>query len=394
MPFLKPIWKTNNEEQLNEAVIAVHRENNQKKLCEITMDAFFPEVQFAALAKIDDPKLLKDIILEQNTSYEIRRAAAARISDTAVLTEIAMQRQAYPADGDAIARLSDPGLLKQIALSEQGSEQDKAVYKITDQRDLADIALRAKKAGPRKTAIRNIEDPDILMDIIESSDEGYTRTESHARMITLLTPPRQMILSEEQRERYTDLIIAEKDRTVQINLFYLSNSKDFERIFKNAARYDLKAAALSCLVLMEDYSPDDLLSHWKTAEEKENTIHNSFANPWQDARKSVEDRLEIEGINRPSLLLDFIRDDAVGSAFAAECLGSLFDEKFDTYDEIEMLRDESFAAFLRNIPAYARQDGNADVKSYLRMLTEAIPETLRDGYGLSVFADEYRDPHN
>ncbi len=392
MPFLKPIWKTNKKEQLAEAITAVHRENDPKKLREIALEAYFPEIQSAALEKISDPKILQDIILAQSTSYEIRRAAVSRISDPAVLAEIAMQRQAYPADGDAIARLTDPKILKQIALKEQGGEQDKAVYKISDQHDLADIAVRAKKGSARKTAIRNITDPDILMDIIGLSEEGYTRTEAHARMKTILTPPRQISLTDGQRERYIDLIIAEQDRNVQIDLFYFNNSKDFERIFRDAARYDLKAAALSCLVLMEDYSPDDLLAHWKMAEEEEKTVHNSFANPWKDARKSIEDRLEIEEINRPSLLLDFISDDTVESTYAARCLGSLFDEKFDTCDDIETLRDESFAAFLRNIPAYTRRDGTADMKKYLLMLTEAVPETFRDRYGLSVFADEYGDP--
>ncbi len=394
MQFLKPIWKTNKKEQLPEAITAVHRESDPKKLCEIVMEAFFPEVRSAALEKISDPKLLKDIILAQNTSYEIRHAAVGRISQAAVLAEIAVQRQAYPADGEAVARLSDPALLKMIALSEQGGEQDKAVYKITDQRDLAEIAIHAKKGSARKTAIRNIDDPDILMDIIEASEEGYTRTESHTRIRTLLTAPQQQILSEEQRERYMDLIINEQDRGVHIDLFYFQNSRDFERIFQNAARYDLKAAALSCLVLMEDYSPDSLLSHWKTAEEREKSVHNTYANPWQDARKSIEDRLEIEETNRPSLLLDFVRDDAVESAYAAKCVGSLFDEKFDTYDEIETLRDESFAAFLRNIPAYARRDGIDDVKTYLLMLTEAIPPAFRDRCGLSVFAEEYGREEN
>ncbi len=394
MPFLKPIWKTNKKEQLAEAVTAVHRENDLKKLREIAMEAYFPEIQSAALEKISDPVVLKDIILAPGTSYEIRRAAVSRISDTAVLAEIAMQRQAYPADGDAIARLADPALLKKIALSEQGGEQDKAVYRINSQRDLLEIAVRAKKGSARKTAIRNITDPGILMDILEQSEESYTRTEAHARIKTLLTPPRQMVLSDRQQERYIDLIIAEQDRNVLIDLFSFNNSKDFGRIFRDAARYDLKAAALSCLVLMEDYSPDDLLTHWKMAEEKEQTIHNSFANPWKDARKSIEDRLEIEEINHPSLLLDFISDNTVKSTFAARCLGSLFDEKFDTYDDIETLRDESFAAFLRCIPAYARRDGSADVKKYLLMLTKAVPAAFRDRYGLSVFADEYADPNN
>ena len=393
MTFLKPVWKTEKKEHLAEAITAVHRTNDPKKLYEIALNAYFPEVQSEALQQLQDPQLLKEIILAPTTSYEIRHTAVSRITDPAVLAEIAMQRQAYPADGEAIARLSDQTLLKKIALSEQGGEQDKAVYRITGQHDLAEIAVSAKKAGARKTAIRNIDDPDILMDIIEASEEGYTRTEAHARLKNLQAPPRQMTFTDRQRERYLDLIIGEEDRNVHIDLFAFSRAEELDRIFREAARYDLKAAALSCLVLNEDYSADSLLAHWKIAEEKQKTVHNTFANPWQDARKSIEDRLDIEEINRPSLLLDFVSDPEVGSAYAARCLGSLFDEKFQSYEEIGTLRDESFAAFLRNIPAYARQDEVSDMKKYLLMLTEAIPEVFRERYGLSVFAEEY-DPEN
>ncbi len=394
MNLFAPVWKTNKQEKLSEAIAAVEKVTDPGRLREIVLDAYFPEIQLAAIDRIADPHILAEVILAPSTAYEIRTEAVGRIRDQEVLTEIAMQRQAYPADGQAITMISDLSLLRRIALSEQGGEQDKAVYKITDPRILAEIAVSAKKGGARKTAIRNISDPDILMDVIAASEEGYTRTEAHARMKNLLTGTGRITLSDEQRKRYLDMIISEQDRNVHIDLLIFDKTEDFDRIFQNAARYDLKAAALSFLVLEEDYPADNLLSHWKTAEEKQKTIHNSYANPWKDARISIEDRLEIEEINRPSLLLDFIRDEAVGSSYAAECLSSLFEEKFQTYEEIEELRDESFAAFLRNIPAYARQDGTSDMKKYLIMLSRAIPEEFQDRYGLSVFSEEYKDSGN
>ena len=302
-----------------------------------------------------------------------------------------MQRQAYPADGQAVAMLSDPMLLKRIALAEQGGEQDKAVYKITDQRTLAEIAIHAKKGSARKTAIRSLTDPDVLMDIMTEAEEGYTRTEAHARMKNLTVPEGKLILTELQHERYLEIVIGEPDRNVHIDLIGFTKAEDLDRIYQNAVRWDLRASALSFLVLNQDYSPENLRTAWKKAEEQRKTVHNTFANPWQDARNSVEDRLEMEEINHPELLLEFISDPEIGSNYAAECLQILFDEKFDSYEEIQVLRDQAFAAFLRNIPAYARQAQTTDLKPYLLLLAKSIPVHLRDQYGLSVFSEEYGD---
>ena len=139
MKLFEPIWKTNKREKLEEALAAVREITDPGKLQEAALSAYFPEVRSAALERITDQKLLHKVILANDTDYEIRREAVRRISDPEVLTEIAMQRQAYPADGDAIAMLSDQEQLRRIALSEQGGEQDKAVYKIGDQGILGEI---------------------------------------------------------------------------------------------------------------------------------------------------------------------------------------------------------------------------------------------------------------
>ncbi len=377
MGLFEPIWKTHDERELWKALAAVHETSDPKKLLNIVMNAGLSKVRYAALVQISDPQILKELILAESTAYDMRRAAVKRISDPAVLTEIAMQRQAYPADGDAVAMIRDPELLRQIALSGQGGEQDQAVFRITDQRILAEIAVRAEKGDARKTAICVITDPDILLDILDSTEDSSTRTKVHERLKELITSPEKPGFSEEQRERCLQAIINEKDRNVRIELMVIDDAEGYERIFQQAARYDLKAAALAYLVLQEDYPADRLLSHWKTAEQNRKTVQNTFSNPWQDAQMSVEDRLEIEEINRPSLRLDFVSDPEVGSVYAAKCIKALFDEKFSAYEEIKRLREESFAAYLRNIPAYAEQDQAEDVKPYLVRLIEAVPEEFR-----------------
>ena len=95
------------------------------------------------------------------------------------------------------------------------------------------------------------------------------------------------------------------------------------------------------------------------------------------------------------MLLAFIRDPAVGSEFAADCLKSLFDEKFEGRERIASLRDEAFAAYLRNIPNYAETDQKTTLQEYILRLAHAVPRQFHDEYGLTVFLEENEqaDPH-
>ena len=62
---------------------------------------------------------------------------------------------------------------------------------------------------------------------------------------------------------------------------------------------------------------------------------------------------------------------------------------FDPYEEIKTLRNEACAVFIRNIPAYAKQEGGS-VKDYLIRLSGAVPPENCDRYGLTAFVEEYR----
>lgn len=389
MGLFDPVWKTSKPEKLQEALEAVREIRDPNKLRDIALSAYLPEVRYAALERISDPQVLKEVILANSTSYEIRRDAAERISDPAVLTEIAMQRQAYPADGDAIAKLSDPGLLKQIALSEQGGEQDKAVYKLTDQKDLAEVAVNAKKGSARKTAIRNITDAGILLEILSKSEEVYTRSEAFDRLLQLRDTPGRSEMTEAQHRKLIDVIVRESDRNVRISLRDFTRTEDLERIYNEAARYDLRARALGRLVLDPSYPDSRLLEAWKTADANRKTVHNTYANPWQDAQKKIEARIESAEKIDPALLLRFVSDPEVGSSYAAECLKDLFSAEFQDYPGIDSLRDEAFAAYLRNVPQYARTDEAGDLSTYLVRLVRVLPEELHDRYGLTVFKEEF-----
>ncbi len=389
MRLFEPVWKTKNSAKLNEALTAVREVTDIKKLRDAALYAYLPEVQFAAIEQITDPQILCEVILANNTSYEIRLEAVSHISDPEVLAKIAMQRQAYPADGDAIAKLSDPEQLRRIALSEQGGEQDKAVYKISDQNVLGEIAVNAKKGSARKTAIRCITDPDILLNIMSSAEEVYTRSEAFDRLIQLWKSRKLPEFSEKQHRRLIDYMIYESDRNVRIDPDEFCNPEDLSRIYQKAARYDLRAKALARLVLDPSFPDSSLPEAWKTADSNRRTVHNTFSNPWQDAQQNIENRITAAANADPELLLEFIRDPAVGSDYSMKCLKCLFDEKNQDREQIGYQRDEAFAAILQNIPQYAETDGNIAPEEYILSLARTIPSEFHDQYGLAVFLEEH-----
>lgn len=386
--LFEPAWKTNKREKLDAALAAVREINDPGKLKEAALYAYLPEVQSEALERITDPRVLSEIILADSTAYEIRRKAVHRIADPEVLAEIAMKRQAYPADGDAIAILSDPEQLRRIALSEQGGEQDKAVYKIHDQQILAEIAVNAKKGNARKTAIRCITDPDILLRIISEAEEVYTRGEALDRLVHLRESGTLPKLNETQHRMLLEAVISESDRNIRLDLDEFHTEEDLTRIYREAVRYDLRAKALSRLVQDGSIPNSSLQEAWKTADSGRKTVHNTFNNPWQEAQQNVENRIAAAANDDPELLLEFIRDPAVSSDYAADCLKRLFEKDYRDPEQIGYLRDEAFAAFLRNIPRYAEADKNDVPEEYLLRLARAIPPQFHDQYGLSVFIEE------
>ena len=248
-----------------------------------------------------------------------------------------------------------------------------------------------KKGSARKTAIRNITDPDILLDIMSGAEEVYTRSEAYDRLVLLRRTGKLPKLSEEQHRKVIDFIIHEDDRNVRIELNEFCTPDDLMRMYQEAERYDLRAKALGTMV-KDSYFPDSsLLEAWKTAESGRKTVHNTFSNPWQDAKQNIEARLAAAADADPEMLLTFVRDPEVGSGFAADCLKNLFEEKYQDRPQIGYLREEAFGAYLRNIPRYAEMDQAESLEGYVLRLAHAVPREFHDEYGLTVYLEE-NDP--
>ena len=372
MSLFEPLWKTNKPELMTEALDMVSVISDQKKLRNVALNASLSEVRCAAVKRITDEQILRDIILTKDSAFDVRKAAVHRIQDEGILTEIAMMRSCYPADGEAIAQLENQELLKKIAMSETGWEQAKAVYKIKTPADLREIAEKGEKAGPRKTAIRMISDPDVLLDIMGGSSERFIITEAFHRFDDLLrSMPEEDKRVADWHERYLNIVLKERQKDAKVNLDYFQKTSELERIYQKAYREDLRAEAFSRLIARRVYSPHNLKEACKQAFMNSLAFDDDAKNPWKTVLTNLETR--ILNSHDPSLLLECVQDSMAGCHFASACIRELFGDRFQDEVGIDWVQDESVAAYIGNIEAYTFLQYKYDMDYCLHLLSEAVP---------------------
>ncbi len=372
MSLFEPIWKTSKSELLEEALDMVNVIRDPKKLRNIALNAPLSEVRCAAVGKISDEQILREIVTSPDSAFDARKAAIQKIKDENILTEIAMMRSCYPADGEAIAQLENQELLKKIAMSESGWEQAKAVYKIKDPKDLKEIAEKGEKAGARKTAIRSIDDPDILLDIMGGISERFIITEAFRRFDELLRSRPEDGKTNEWHERYLNIVLKETQKDAKVNLDYFQKTSELDRIYQKAYREDLRAEAFSRLIARRVYSPHNLKEACKEAFQNSLAFDDDAKNPWKTVLTNLETR--ILNSHDPSLLLECVEDSMAGCHFASACIKELFGDRFQDEVGIDWVQDEAVAAYIGNLKAYSFLQYKYDMDYCLRLLSEAVPE--------------------
>ena len=371
MSLFEPVWKTNKEEKLNEAMSAVQAIEDPKKLRDVAMNALLPEVRLEAVNRLADEKLLREVVVGENTNFDARKAAVQKINDETVLAEIAEQRSAYPADGEAIAKLENPELLKKIAMSEHGWEQSKAVYKITDQTILKEIAEKGEKGDARRTAIRCLTDPEELLNLMEGTSERFIITEAFKRFDELLRQRPDDAKTDAWHDRYLEIVVKEEQKDAKVNLDYFQRYDELGRIYHEAVREDLRAEAFSRSIAGRIFSRHNLKEACKQAFRNSIAIEDGVENPWKPLLKNLETR--ILNSHDPALLLECVKDPEAGCDFSAECIKELFGERFQDEVGVDYIQDEAVAAFIGNIQPYIAIQNYYDMDYCLRKLAEAVP---------------------
>jgi hypothetical protein len=372
MALFEPVWKTSKEEKLDEAMAAVRAIEDPKKLRDVAMNALLPEVRLEAVERISDEHLLREIVVGKETNFDARKAAIQKINDESILAEIAVQRSAYPADGEAIAKLENVDLLKKIAMSETGWEQSKAVYKIKDQEILKEIAEKGEKGDARKTAIRCLNDPDMLLDIMAGTSERFIISEAFKRFDELLRQRPDDAKTEEWHDRYLDIVVKEEHKDAKVNLDYFQRYDELDRIYHEAIREDLRAEAFSRSIAGHIFSPHNLKEAAKQAFMDSLRIEDGMENPWKKILENLETR--ILNSHDPSLFLTVVEDPEAGCRFAAACIKELFGDRFQYEVGIDWVQDEAIAAYINNIEKYLKLQSYYDMDYCLRLLADAVPK--------------------
>lgn len=369
MGVFEPLWKTDNIQKKEEAVKAVSQITDEQKLRNVVLQAPLSEVSMAALEKISDPRILKEIILAESPAFEIKHAAVSRLSDPADLAEIAVQRKAYPADGDAIAMLDDEEMLFRIAMSEQGWEQSKAVYKIRNPQKLAEIAARAEKGVARKTAIRTLEDPGALIGLIRDTGEVFIRAEVFRRVDALLQQGTRF--TDEQKDFLLQVILSEKNREIPINIERFRDKQALERIAFEAEREDLRLIALKRLVENGWIHGKALAKALKQRLLEERTGQSTALRA--ELKDKIEELAKQNIKSDPELAAELVRDPFFGPETALEGIRTLFGQDLRDSEGIEQIRRQALSAFVENIPHYREQDPGCDRNHCLRELAAIVP---------------------
>jgi hypothetical protein len=158
-------------------------------------------VRQAAIEKITDPAILERVAITDD-SNEVRTKAVMKLSDQAALARVAVGNSGAVGEA-AVAKLTDPKALERVAIEGKGlsvagyaqrklpkpldpalltrmaleakeaSVRESAVDKVTDQAVLVKVALTDRESGPRRAAAAHLTDQAALSQVLlGDKDDG------------------------------------------------------------------------------------------------------------------------------------------------------------------------------------------------------------------------------
>lgn len=139
-------------------------------------------VRHAAVDKISNQAVLIELA-RTDPSSDVRRAAARKVTDPSVLIEIVRTDDDYDVCRVAIESLSDPMGLAEIAQKNETAKiREAAVKKIADEEVLRKVAASDSKAYVRMAAVEKIDDHSTLALIAENDKDDEVRGIALARL--------------------------------------------------------------------------------------------------------------------------------------------------------------------------------------------------------------------
>ncbi|MFW6162857.1 MAG: pentapeptide repeat-containing protein [Planctomycetota bacterium] len=133
-----------------------------------------PAVRKAAVAEIDDVAILVKVAVD-DLDEDVRLAAVARIDDPAALAEVFRNSFTEGVRAAALDGITDPELLATAAKSLYDRVRLKAAGKLTDQAVLADLAGNDKCAAVREAALARVTDEQLRREVRKREPHAVVR---------------------------------------------------------------------------------------------------------------------------------------------------------------------------------------------------------------------------
>jgi hypothetical protein len=152
----------------NAAVYAADKIVDQRQLARVAQEACSASARAVAIKRLRDQGVLSVIVTDRNGMRSLRQAALENLTDTAALSQLAMDEEDILGDfrRAALARLQDQTLFKKIA-SEDGSQKMRefAIGYLTDETALLSLPRSGKTLPERWLAADRLGNPTLMAEL-------------------------------------------------------------------------------------------------------------------------------------------------------------------------------------------------------------------------------------
>ena len=199
MKLFSPVWMTENEKREEKAVKTVSKVTDQTELKEIVLDAPLSEVKLAAIRKLTDPELLRQIALTLSAGDEVIRAIVDKISDQSALFDIALsgtvkssiyarQKLDDSYKKKIIITTTDAALAARTimdGLEDDSFLRDTVITGFRELPCLKEAVTHKSNAGETAissviiAALANLHDQDFLYDVVMGNTDGPFKDSIH-----------------------------------------------------------------------------------------------------------------------------------------------------------------------------------------------------------------------
>jgi hypothetical protein len=172
LDFLRPKWRGSN---INVREAAVAKLTDQALLAQIAQTDSSGVVRDTAVEKLEDQALLAQVA-KTDSDAEVRVRAVTRLTDQALLAQVAKTANDAEVRRLALINLTDQAVLAQVAGTDTDAGMRRAAVAIlTDQAALAQVAKTDSDAGVRRAAVEKLTDHVAISEILKTDRDSEVR---------------------------------------------------------------------------------------------------------------------------------------------------------------------------------------------------------------------------